>query len=83
MTDIQQLVRLLQSDQPEVRCYACEQLMVLPVLNQDAIDALKFATHDVNATVARSAKHAIELHQSDVSLSHAAIDTLNVPIDTP
>ena len=66
MTDIQQLVRLLQSDQPQVRHDACEQLMVLPVLTQDALDALKIATHDADATVAKAAKQAIELHQSDV-----------------
>ena len=40
MTDIQQLVRLLQSDQPQARRDACEQLMVLPVFTQEAIVAL-------------------------------------------
>ena len=83
MTDIQQLVRLLQSDQPQVRRDACEQLMVLPVLTEEAIVALKMATHDSDTTVARAAEQAMELHESDVMLSQAAIDTLNVSIDTP
>ena len=83
MTDIQQLVRLLQSDQPQVRRDACEQLMVLPVLTEEAIVALKMATHDSDTTVARAAEQAMELHESDVMLSQAAIDTLNIPIDTP
>ena len=83
MTDIQQLVRLLQSDQPQVRRDACEQLMVLPVLTEEAIVALKMTTHDSDTTVARAAEQAMELHESDVMLSQAAIDTLNVSIDTP
>lgn len=82
MTDIQQIVRLLQSDQPSIRRNACEQLMVLPVLTQDAIDALKIATHDADSSVAKAAQRAIELHQFDIDLSQDAIDTLNVPVDT-
>lgn len=76
MTDIQQLVRLLQSDQPSIRRNACEQLIVLPVLTQDAINALIIVTHDADVSVAKSAKRAIELHQFDIDLSQDAIDIL-------
>jgi hypothetical protein len=51
--------------------------MFLPVLTQDAINALKIATHDADPSVAKAAQQVIELHQCDVELSQDAIDILN------
>lgn len=83
MTSAQQLIKMLQSDQPSVRHDACKQLMLLPVLTQDAIDALSIATHDADMVIANVARQAIELHKSDLMLNQEAIDTLNAPINQP
>jgi hypothetical protein len=83
MTNAQNLVKMLQSEQPKARYDACEQLMLLPVLTQDAIDALSIATHDGDSSVAKAAKRALELHKSDVMFSKDTIATLNAPINQP
>jgi hypothetical protein len=63
MPDIQSLIKKLQSDNPDKRYEACEELRVSQQpLSQDAIDALKNATRDVNPDVADAAQRALALH---------------------
>jgi hypothetical protein len=63
MSDIQRLIELLKSNNPNQRYDACEQLRVSrQPLSQDAIDALSFATSDSNLDVADAARRALALH---------------------
>jgi len=65
MSDIQHLIELLKSDNPNKRYDACEELRVSrQPLPQDAIDALRFATNDSNPEVADAAQRALALHTS-------------------
>lgn len=63
MPDIQHLIGLLKSDNPNKRYDACEQLRVSPVpLTEEAIDALRSATNDIDPDVADAAQRALVLH---------------------
>ena len=63
MSDIQRLIELLKSDNPNKRYDACEELRVSqPPLPQEAIDALRAAAMDPNADVADAAQRALSLH---------------------
>lgn len=63
MPDIQHLIELLKSDNPNKQYDACEQLRVSPApLPQEAIDALRLATKDTDPDVADAAQRALALH---------------------
>ena len=65
MPDIQRLIELLQSDNPNKRYDAWEELRVSrQPLPQDAIDALQIAKGDSNSEVADAAQRALALHTS-------------------
>lgn len=64
MAEIQYLIKMLQSNDPNKRYEACEELRVKPELTHEALEALRFAANDENADVADAAKRAIELHTS-------------------
>ena len=65
MSDIQHLIELLKSDNPNKRYDACEELRVRVLkepLPQEAIDALQLAISDTNPDVADAAQRALSLH---------------------
>ena len=62
MSDIQSLIKMLQSDNHNKRYGACEELRVLPSLPPEALEALRLATNDPNPSVADEAQRAIALH---------------------
>jgi hypothetical protein len=63
MSDIQQFIELLKSNNPNKRYNACEELRVSKQpLPQEAIDALHSATNDPNVAVANAAQRALALH---------------------
>jgi hypothetical protein len=63
MSDIQHLIEMLKSDNPNKRYDACEELRVAQhPLPQDAMDALHAAINDSNPEVADAAQRAITLH---------------------
>ena len=65
MSDIQSLIQKLQSNNPEKRYEACEELRVMMLhqpLLQDAIDALNIAANDADPNVADAARRALVLH---------------------
>ena len=63
MSDIQHLLELLKSNNPNKRYDACEELrMARQSLPQEAIDALRFAANDSNPEVADAAQRALALH---------------------
>jgi hypothetical protein len=69
MSDLQRLIDLLKSDNPNQRYDACEQLRVSRhSLSQAAIDALSSATHDSNLDVADAARRALALHAPQLKL---------------
>jgi len=69
MSDIQRLIELLKSDNPNQRYDACEQLRVSqPPLSQETIDALSSATSDSNLDVADAARRALALHAPQLKL---------------
>ena len=69
MSDIQHLIELLKSDNPDRRYDACEQLRVSrQPLSDHAIDALSTATNDPNPDVADAARRALALHAPQVKL---------------
>jgi hypothetical protein len=69
MSDIQGLMELLKSGNPNQRYDACEQLRVSrQSLSQETIDALSFATSDSNPDVADAARRALALHAPQLKL---------------
>jgi len=62
MSDIQHLIKMLQSDNHNKRYDACEELRVLPSLPPEALEALRLATNDPNPSVADAAQRAIAIH---------------------
>jgi hypothetical protein len=65
MSDMQSLIRDLQSNNPDKRYAACEVLRAMVLhqpLPQEAIDVLNSATNDRNHAVADSAQRALDLH---------------------
>ena len=73
MSDIQSLIKMLQSDNHNKRCDACEELRVLPSLPPEALEALRLATNDPNPSVAAAAQWALALH--DRKLEPESIET--------
>jgi len=66
MTDIEQLITMLQSDNPNER-YEASQLLsgVTQPLSQEAINALRTATNDKDARVAEAAQRALAIHTAN------------------
>lgn len=63
MADIQSLIKMLQSDNPNQRYDACEALRVSPhPLPLEATEALNVAINDANTDVADAARRALSLH---------------------
>jgi hypothetical protein len=63
MSEIQNLIEMLQSNNPNQRYDACEELRVSRQhLPQEAIDALNAAMNDSNPDVADAAQRALALH---------------------
>ena len=62
MSDIHSLIKMLQSENPNKRYDACEELRLLPSLPPEALEALRLATNDPNPSVADAAQRAIALH---------------------
>jgi hypothetical protein len=65
MSDMQSLIRDLQSNKPDTRYAACEELRAMALyqpLPQEAVDVLNSATKDRNPAVADSAEQALALH---------------------
>ncbi len=68
MSDIQSLINMLQSNNPNKRYDACEELRVSPSLPPEALEALLLVTNDANPDVADAAQRAIKLHSPDKDL---------------
>ena len=64
MSDIQVLIKMLQSNDANKRYDACEELRVSRFLNTEALEALQVTATDENPEVADAARRAIELHKS-------------------
>jgi len=84
MSDIQNLIKMLQSNNPNMRYEACEELRVShEPLPQDAIDALNSAMNDANPDVADAAQRALALHapklSPDVVKMEAHEENINEP----
>ena len=62
MSDIQSLIKMLQSDNHNKRYDACEELRVLPSLPPEVLEALRLVANDANPSVADAAQRAITLH---------------------
>ena len=62
MSDIQDLMKMLQSDNPNKRYEACEELRVSPFIPPEALEALRSVTSDKNSDVADAAHRAIKIH---------------------
>jgi len=63
MSDIQYFIKMLQSDNPNTRYDACEELRVSQQqLPQEAIEALSIVMGDSNPDVADAARRALALH---------------------
>jgi len=82
MSDIQSVIKMLQSDNHNKRYDACEELRVLVLreaLPQEAIHALNFATNDPNPDVADAAQRALSFHTKviDEQVQETDIDQIN------
>ena len=76
--DIQRLVEMLKSDNPNKRYDACEELRVLrSPLPQPALVALRSATSDSNPDVADAAQRALALHLEMKEYSNVEIPPKN------
>lgn len=62
MSDIQQLIELLKSENPKKRYDACQKLRKLPELPQEALGALRQAIDDAVPSVSEAAQRAIAFH---------------------
>ena len=62
MTDIQKWLLQLQSDNPNKRYEACEELRVAPSITDEALAALRKVTSDPNTGVAEAAQRALDVH---------------------
>lgn len=62
LVKIQKLIIQLQSDNPDERFDACEQLRLLPSLPEFALNAMSKATRDPHPDVADAAQRAISHH---------------------
>jgi hypothetical protein len=62
MADIEKLIQDLQSDNPDKRFQACNQLFYAQTIPDSVIDALREATQDQNHDVANAAHRALEIH---------------------
>jgi len=71
MSDVQGLIKMLQSKDHNKRYDACELLRVSPSLPIEALDALRLTTNDENPDVADAARRAIELHSIKVEKNNS------------
>jgi hypothetical protein len=62
MSDIQRLLELLKSANPNKRFDACEELRVSSPLPPEALEALQLVTNDTNPSVADAAQRALAVH---------------------
>jgi len=62
MSDVQSLIKMLQSNDPNKRYDACEQLRVSPSLPPEALEMLRMVANDTNPDVADAAQRALKLH---------------------
>lgn len=67
MPDIQKWILQLQSDNPNKRYEACEELRVAPSITDEALDALREVTNDPDADVADAAQRAIDTHTGQIN----------------
>ena len=79
MSNIQDLLKMLQSDNANTRYDACEQLRVMPSISENALAALRNATRDTNADVADAATRALAVHGA---MPTPSPQEANVPIPT-
>jgi len=78
MSDIQSLIKTLQSNNADKRYDACEELRVSPSLPPEALEALRLVTNDANPDVADAAKRAIKVHSANkISAQIVNVDTEN------
>jgi len=71
MSDIQNLIKMLQSNNANKRYDACEELRVSrQPLPQEAIDALRSKINDPNSDVADAARRALALHADTTTSSN-------------
>jgi hypothetical protein len=59
---VKQLVRRLDAPKASARYSACEELRVIPELPSEALEALRRAMSDPDASVADAARRAVEVH---------------------
>jgi len=75
MSDIRNLIEMLQSNNPNKRYDACEELRVSrQPLPQEAIDALNSAMNDSDPDVADAAQQALALHAPKLAPDLAKIE---------
>ncbi len=61
---IEKLTKMLQSPKPGTRYEACEYLRVAPSITPEALEALKKALNDPDASVAEAAQSALNVHST-------------------
>jgi hypothetical protein len=64
---IEKLIKMLQSPKPGTRYEACEYLRVAPSITPEALEALKNAIDDPDASVAEVAQRALNVHCPDAA----------------
>lgn len=80
MTDVFQLITMLQNKDHNKRYEACEELRTSQSpLPQEALDALAIAKNDKNPDVADAARRALEFHNTSESIIEKASNT---PVDS-
>ncbi|MBE0670365.1 MAG: hypothetical protein IH588_07240 [Anaerolineales bacterium] len=84
MSDIQNLIKMLHSNNPNMRYDACEELRVShQPLPQEAIDALNSATNDSDPDVADAAQRALALHAPKLAPDVVKVEAQEETIDEP
>jgi len=75
------LVKMLQSNNPNVRYEACEELRVAPSIPKEALAALRKATQDSDPNVVDAATRAVALHtaQTEERMTQENAPTPNEP----
>jgi hypothetical protein len=77
MSNIDRFLEMLQSNDPNQRYDACEQLRIASSIPEEALNALRKVTQDSNLDVANAARRALALHISPSS------ENAHSPIEMP
>jgi hypothetical protein len=73
MQDIDTQLKRLKSPNKNTRFDACETLRVSPDITEEALDALRLATHDPDRLVAEAATTAIAVHMNSAATAPVSL----------